>query len=149
MPDAPPSTKFPVEVTIPVRFADIDLLGHVNNAVFITMMEQGRIAYCERLPGFEFSKLTPPFGISFILASITCDFKAPVRLGATVRVRTGVTDLGRTSFTMAYALVDAASGQVVATGSSVQVCYDYRVGKPVPLSAALRRGIAALEGNAV
>lgn len=141
-------TPFPVEVLVPVRFKDLDLLGHVNNAVFITMMEQGRIAYCERIPGFEFSKLAPPFGISFILASITCDFKAPVRLGATVRVRTGVTDLGRTSFTMAYALVDAASGQVVATGSSVQVCYDYRVGKPTPLPDTLRQQVARLEGHA-
>lgn len=139
------ATMLPVEVVMPVRFGDIDMMGHVNNAVFITMMEQARVLYCERLPGFEFSKFTPPLGISFILASITCDFKAPIRFAASIRIRTGVTRLGRSSLTMAYELADATSAQIVATGSSVQVCYDYRVGQSTPLPDTLRRQIADLE----
>lgn len=122
------------------------MMGHVNNAVFITMMEQARVMYCERLPGFEFSKLTYPLGLSFILAAIQCDFKAPVPFGASVRVRVGTTAMGRSSFHAAYELVNAADGRIVATGSSVQVAYDYHQKKAVPLSAALRQQIADLEG---
>lgn len=146
LPDGPPSTKFPIEVVIPVRFRDIDMMGHVNNAVFITMMEQARVEYCEHTPGFEFSKLRYPPQESFILAAIQCDFKAPIPYRATVRVRCGITELGRSSFTMAYELTDAASGMVVATGSSVQVMYDYAVKRPIPMPAPLRRHIADLEG---
>lgn len=135
-----------MEIAVSVRFRDIDMMGHVNNAVFITMMEQARVEYFERVPGFEFSKLRYPPKASFILAAIQCDFTAPIPYRATVRVRCGITTLGRSSFRMAYELVDSASHVVVATGSSVQVMYDYAAKRSIPLPPALRRRIADIEG---
>ncbi|MBI2346513.1 MAG: acyl-CoA thioesterase [Deltaproteobacteria bacterium] len=141
-----PATSYPITVDFPIRFRDIDMMGHVNNAVFITMMEQARVTYCERLAGSAFSRSMGPRGVSYILAAITCHFKAPVKLGAVVRTRVGITDLRRSSFTMSYELADATTGTLVATGTSVQVVYDYDRARSVPIPAALRSQVAALEG---
>ena len=87
------------EHEIEVRFRDCDALGHVNNAVYLTYLEQARFAHWQRLTGVS--------GIprSFILARVECDYRAQATAGERLVVRLHVAAVGNSSFTFEYVKV--------------------------------------------
>ena len=123
-----------------VRFRDCDPLGHANNAVFLTYLEQARFNHWRALWGFGERGQNDTPGV--ILARAEIDYRVPAKYGDVLEIRIGLEKIGRTSFTYVYELVDQR-GQIVANARSVQVMYDYAVGKPAPLSEALRAKLGA------
>ena len=111
-----------------VRFRDCDAMGHVNNAVYSTYLEQARIAI---LGGLE----------PFILARVEIDFRAELRAGEEVEVRSRCSHVGTKSFTLDHELW--AGDRLVADAKSVLVGYDYEAGASVPLTENQRRRLAA------
>jgi acyl-CoA thioester hydrolase len=127
---------------IEVRYGDLDPQGHVNNARYLTYMEQARIAYVRHLSLWEGGSFLT---LGMILADIRVTFLAPILFGQDVRVGARVTRLGNKSMTMEHAIEDRQSGQVQATGAGVLVAYDYETGKSVPIPDGWRRTIAGFE----
>jgi acyl-CoA thioester hydrolase len=119
-----------------VRFRDCDPMGHVNNAVYLTYLEQTRFTHWRSLWGFGSPQL-PPGMPGVILARVECDYKRPARYGDTLEVRMRVAELGRTSFRYEYEIVDA-EGRTVLTAKTVQVMYDYAAEQPVPIPDDIR-----------
>ncbi len=107
-----------------VRFRDCDAMGHVNNAVFSTYLEQARIAL---LGGLE----------PFILARVEIDFRSELRAGEEIEVRSRCPRIGTKSFDLEHQIW--AGDRLVADAKSVLVGYDYTVGASVPLSDDQRR----------
>ena len=101
-----------------VRFRDLDPMGHVNNAVFLTYIEQARVAFLE-----DAGAATGIEDMNIIVARIEIDFRAPVRLGDEVQVAVRATRFGTKSFELEYEL--RVDGELVAEAKSVQVAYDY------------------------
>lgn len=126
-----------------VRYGDVDAQRHVNNAVYFTFMEQARSAYLQHLGLWDGNDFD---AIGIILAETSCTFLAPIRLGTAVHVGVSTVRLGTKSLHMTYGIEDAATGQVMATGRSVQVAYDYPRGVSIPIPEAWRQTIAAFEG---
>ena len=124
-----------------VRFRDCDPMGHANNAVYLTYLEQARFAHWREVWGFDFEGL-PKDTPGVILARAEIDYRVPAKYGDVLEIRIGLERVGRTSFTYIYEVVDQ-TGQLVANARSVQVMYDYAVGKPAPLSEALRAKLGA------
>ena len=129
---------------IEVRFRDCDPMGHVNNAVYLTYLEQARFSHWRALWGFR--KRPQPTGIpgretdpppGVILARAEIDYRVPARDGDVLEVRLGVSAIGRTSFSYEYEIADQA-GRIVATARSVQVMYDYTTGTPVLVPDSIR-----------
>lgn len=131
-------------IQIPVQFRDLDCMGHVNNAVYFSYMEQARVMFCAQYPEIDFRDPKNRVGKGLILANISCDFKIPVGLGETIDVEIKVSRIGNSSFDTTYELRLANTKTVVATGKSVQVYYDYAVGKSLPLPAHLRKMLETL-----
>lgn len=122
-----------VTVAITVRFRDIDVMGHVNNAVFLTYFEEGRKTFLREVWG-----IAEPAEYPFILARIACDYLKPIQLGDRVSLSVGVANLGTKSFTFSYALHDPADESVLyGRGESVMVMYDYGTGTTVPIAPEL------------
>lgn len=119
-----------------VRFRDCDPLGHVNNAVYLTYLEQTRFSHWRALWGFGSPQL-PPGMPGVILARVECDYRKPATYGETLEIRMTVAELGRTSFRYEYEIVDE-QGTTVATAKTVQVMYDYAAAKPVPIPDDIR-----------
>jgi len=119
-----------------VRFRDCDPMGHVNNAVYLTYLEQTRFTHWRSLWGVGSPQL-PPGMPGVILARVECDYKRPARYGDTLEVRMRVAELGRTSFRYEYEIVDA-EGRTVLTAKTIQVMYDYTAEKPVPIPEDIR-----------
>ena len=132
---------FRFSTPIQVRFRDLDALGHVNNAVYFTYMEHARFKYFEQL-GLMADDVS---SIGFIIAEATCQFKAPIKLSTQLVVKARTSRIGNSSFSMDYRLEDEASGQVMATGRTINVAYDYAAGKSVPLPPDRRAAIEAFE----
>jgi acyl-CoA thioester hydrolase len=120
--------RFPIEV----RFRDLDLLGHVNNAVFLTYLESARIAYWMHVSG------RPLDDLGMILARVEVDYRAPVPYGARLDVGVRCASMKRSSFVLELEAVEEGSGRVVAEARKVLVHYDYAAGRPVPLTDDLR-----------
>lgn len=131
---------FRFSTTLEVRWRDLDALGHVNNAVYFTYLEQARVHYLRELG------IVPPdpAGIGFILAEASCQFKAPLGLGERVTIYTRVSQLRNSSFIFEYRM-EGEDGQVAATARSAQVCYDYQNQRPIPIPDEWREVIISYE----
>lgn len=134
---------FVISIDIPVAWGEQDAFGHLNNVVYFRYFENVRMHYLERIGVL---RSHDEQGIGVILASTTCDFKRPVEWPMELTIRTGCTAIGNTSFTLAYEILDDLD-VVIATGTSVQVMYDYNKGHKVPIPAAIRPAITALQGD--
>jgi acyl-CoA thioester hydrolase len=102
-----------------VRFGDCDPMGHANNAVFSTYLEQARIAM---LGGLD----------SFILARVEIDFRSELRVGEEIEIHSRCARIGTKSFDLEHEI--RAGDRVVAEARSVLVGYDYTAGTSVPLT---------------
>ena len=120
------------EHELEVRFRDCDSFGHVNNAVYLTYLEQARFAYWQRLSG-QFGTVR-----NIILARVECDYRKPAVAGDRLVVRLRVTTIGNSSFTLEYEIVNAKTRELVAQARSVQVTYDYVAGRSVPIPDDMR-----------
>lgn len=129
---------FPYELRQPVTFRDIDVLGHVNNAVYVTWFETARTNYMMELCGLKRLEDLP-----VILAETTCRHIGQGEWGETVVIGCGVSRFGTKSFDLAYR-VSTATGRLLSTGRSVQVYYDYGAGQTVAIPASFR---ALVEGR--
>ena len=119
-----------------VRFGDIDALGHVNNAVFLTYIESARVAFL-----FDVGAATSLEDMSIIVARIEIDFRAPVRFGSEVEIMVRATRFGDKSFDLEYVL--RVDGEVVAEAKSVLVAYDYAKRQTMPVPDEWREKLAA------
>ncbi len=119
------------ETDIPLRFGDLDAMGHVNNAVTLTLLELGRLKF-----HYEVMGLKSVQDVRFILAEAIVRYRIPILLEDTVRLRMTVTDVSRSSFRFLCALFDPRDGRVFTEAETVQVMYDYAAGRPMPLSPA-------------
>jgi acyl-CoA thioester hydrolase len=117
---------------IQIRFKDVDALGHVNNANHLTYFEYARIRFFDELIGGEIDWETE----GMILAHQAVSYKKPIYLKDVIHVHTWFVKSGTTSFELAYEIVRTekdGSETICATGTSVQVCYNYKEQKPVPV----------------
>lgn len=119
---------------IQVRFRDIDPLRHVSHTEFVTYMQQVRLEFSEVVLGMT--------GVDFdtVVVHLEIDYADDITTSDDVEVRMGVTDIGRTSFTVGYEIV--ASGNTAATGESVQVVVDGETGESVRVPEVWRSKLA-------
>jgi len=131
---------FRFSTTAEVRWRDLDAMNHVNNAVYLTYLEQARVHYLRDL-----GLVTDvPAEIGFILAEVRCQFKSPLTLAERVTIHIRVSDLGRSSFAFAYR-IEGEDGRLAAEAHTTQVRYDYENRRPVALSEAWRQTIVTFE----
>ena len=122
-----------------VRFGDLDALGHVNHATYLTYVEQARTMYAKDVLGVDV-----PYALRFVIATLRCDFLAPLAFAELVDVGWRLTRLGRSSGHYEFEL--AAAGRVVGRGDTVIVWADPRAGRSIPLPEELRRRAAQFDG---
>jgi acyl-CoA thioester hydrolase len=121
---------FPYRLTDNVRYADLDPNQHVNNAVYATYFETGRVTLMKDR-GYG---LMPP-GLAWIMVRLDIHFRAELRWPGTIEMGLGVTKFGRTSVT--FDQVVFSEGKCVASARSVSVLIDESTRKPTPLTSEI------------
>jgi acyl-CoA thioester hydrolase len=122
----------------PIRWGDMDMMGHVNNTVYFRYLETARIAWLEQIEGSP-----DPAGIGPVIINAHCTFLKQLKYPGEIEVSTYVGPGGRSSFEMIneIRLVGAdgqAGADVHATGGSKIVWVDIREEKSVPLPERVR-----------
>jgi acyl-CoA thioester hydrolase len=124
---APPLEAFPVRVGDLIRYGDIDRQGHVNNAVFSTYFETGRVAIIwDKEDGLQVP------GATSVLARVEIDFLKELHWPGTVEVGTAVAEIGKSSYVFVQAVY--RDGVCAATARSTMVLIDgaTRRARPLP-----------------
>ena len=125
------------EYQVAVRWRDTDALGHVNNAVFLTYLEEGRDAFYREAVGDPI----------YVVVRLEVDLKAEVRRDdGYVTVRIAVEQTGTTSLTTREEVLTSA-GETAARARVVTVRWDAESRKPVPFSEVHRARLAELAGG--
>ncbi len=127
--------NYPVQLTFPIHWGEMDALNHVNNIRFFRWFESARMELFHRL-GLLGSE--PP-SIGPILAYTDCQYRRPLQWPTTVIAGAGITKVGRTSFTMGFGVAEEKEPEkIVAEGVGVIVLVEYATGEKVPLSEDLK-----------
>ena len=138
--------EFRHRTRLDVRFRDVDAFGHVNNAVFLSYIEQARIRYLAESLELSIS-LTDARELPLILARTEIDYRAPIFFGEQVEVGTRIDWIGGSSFSMSHHLTAGSDARLVAEVATILVCYDYAAAHPMPVPDQWRARLQATEGR--
>ena len=129
---------YPIEV----RYGDLDPQGHVNNAKFLTYMEQARVAYVLKLGLWNGGSF---LGFGLIVAEVRISYHKPVVFGDPIEVGVHTARIGNKSLTMEYSIEHSQTRAVYAKASSIGVAYDYTASHSIAVPEAWRTAIAGYE----
>lgn len=127
------------KAAIQIRFADTDMLGHVNNANYLTYMELARMSYFDAVVGdvIDWSKE------GVILAKASIDYRKPVFLEDKLFVYIWIDHISSKSFSFTYQFIVDKNGEesIVSEGSTIMVCFDYQTHKSIVMPDAWKERI--------
>jgi acyl-CoA thioester hydrolase len=137
-------SEFKYSHDVPVRFSDLDLLGHVNHLAFLDILEQARVSYYHDVMG-----LPSVVEVAFVLAELRVRYVSQAHFGQVLRVHFRIAWLKRSSSGFVYEIHEPESGELLAEGEGVQVYMDLEAYKAQPLPEAFRARVVAFEGAAL
>lgn len=122
-----------IEHKIEVRFRDVDSMGHVNNAVYLSYFEQARMTWFKELVGFEWNWMDA----GILVARHEIDYKRPISLNDEITISTWCESMGNSSLVMAYEIMNGEN-ILYTQGKTVIVCFDYNKQSPCLIPAEWR-----------
>jgi acyl-CoA thioester hydrolase len=137
MTDPLPLDAYPLRTFDKLRYADTDRQGHINNAVFATFLETGRVEIL-----YDPEALLAEPGCAFVIARLSLDFRSEIRWPGRVGIGTRVASIGRSSVTLAQGLFQ--DDRCVATAETVIVQMDESTRRSRPLSQAAVARLSSL-----
>ena len=134
--------NFNHQMLVQIRFSDIDMLGHVNNAVYMNYFDMAKTKYFQAVHNAEdWSRL------DVVVASVNVDFLHPVFFNEDIIVKTKITRLGNKSFNMIQHIELADSGEVKTISRSVMVGFDMTTNSSKPLTECWKKQVREFEGD--
>ncbi len=123
------SEDFKYRIKIPVRFADIDAFGHVNNAIYLTYFEIARSSYWDEIIEWNWDEA------GIIIRRSMVDYLKPIILSDEIYAYVRTSRIGNSSFDLEYILVKLIDGkeEICTSGETMCVTYDYKSHKPIPI----------------
>jgi len=122
--------NYPLRLKDNVRFADLDVNGHVNNAVYASYFETGRVILVR-----DTAQGLTPAGMGWVMVRLDTHFRAELHWPGKIELGTGVLRLGRTSVT--FDQVVFSEGKCIASALATTVLVDATTRKPTPLPDAV------------
>lgn len=134
-PPVAPTSLFTASLT--VRWRDLDAFNHVNNANYLTFLEEARLQWLQQVRGEWFGEGSMP-----VLASSEVNYRRPIAWPAQLAIELACERLGNSSLTLAHRIADAGDPDCLySDGRVVLVWMNPATGKPVPLPQAIRDAI--------
>jgi acyl-CoA thioester hydrolase len=120
--------------SLQTRFNDYDSKGHVNNAVYLTYFELGRVQAWLAAGG--------EVDGDFIPAEAKISYKSPALMGDPLDLEVTTSEIRTKAWVWRYRILDPRDERLVAEGETVQVMFDYEARRTVPIPPAIREGLA-------
>ncbi len=128
---------YPYTLPLRVAFRDLDVLGHVNNAVYLTYLEHARISYGLQLTGGASLQ-----DLAFIVAEATVTYLKPAYYNDELMIGVRVSEIGTKSFVMEYGVHRPATNELLARGRTVQVWFNYEHQRSQAVPTSFREAVA-------
>lgn len=125
-----------MRVQLQPRYSDYDSRGHVNNAVYLTYFEIGRVHAWLQAVGHS--------DPNFIIAEARIAYRSPAMLGEPLAIEVTTSEIRNKAWVWSYRVVDERDGRLVADGATTQVMYDYEQRQSVPIPDDLRAALSRL-----
>jgi acyl-CoA thioester hydrolase len=122
--------------SLQTRFNDYDSKGHVNNAVYLTYFELGRVQAWLAAGG--------EVDGDFILAEAKITYRSPALMGDPLDLEVTTSEIRTKAWVWRYRILDSRDDRLVAEGETVQVMFDYAARRTVPIPPAIRDGLARI-----
>jgi acyl-CoA thioester hydrolase len=137
------SPRFRHKTPIQIRFKDADMMGHVNNANHFTYFELARVQYFNDIVNLKIDWNKE----GIILAHMEIDYILPILINDRVFVYTRISKIGKKSFEAEYLIVKENNNELtsLASGKSVQVCFNYETSMTIPVPAIWKDLVLAYE----
>ena len=132
---------FHYKTTLPIRFADIDSFGHVNNAIYLTYFEIARSSYWTEVVQWDWETM------GIIIGRAEVNFIKPINLNDQVLAYVRTSRIGNSSFDLEYVLVKVNNGveEVCTTGSTVCIAFDYSLNQSSAIPEAQKLKMITFE----
>ncbi len=128
---------------VAVRFSDLDVFGHVNNALVFTYFEIARIHYMVEIGLRAMDDNSQ--SVAFIAAHLRCDFRNPIFYGQAIEVGARISEIGQSSLKLEHRV--EANNQLAAEGHCILVRYDHVTKHSIPISSEMWAIAEAYEGT--
>lgn len=132
---------FRFKMKLEKRWSDIDEMGHVNNAIYLTYFEQSRVSYFNEYMKWNWQE----YGV--ILANSHVDYIRPLLYPEPTFIYTRISRLGGKSFEVQYLIVNEKEGEkvLVAKGYTTLVMFDYKTKSSFIVPNTIREKVAEYE----
>lgn len=134
-------SEFHHHMPVQLRFNDIDILGHLNNTVYLSLYDLGKARFFEAVRGGRIDWQR----VETVIANIDCSFISPIRFGENIEVYTRCVAIGNKSFTLEQVLIDPACDEIKSRCISVMVCIDPKTQSPVEVADDWRLALRAFQ----
>jgi acyl-CoA thioester hydrolase len=137
--------KFKHKIPIKIRFSDLDAMGHVNNAKYLSFLEEARLAYYEKVLNVSLRNLN----FNAIVARIEIDYLSPIQFGDKVEIYTRTSNIGNKSSDVDHLIVvNKKTDKIIAARAFTKlVAYDYKINQTIPVSEDARKAVEYFEGR--
>lgn len=135
--------EFKHQENVQIRFNDVDVIGHVNNAIILTYFDLGKVKYFEALnhQGIGHGD------IDLVIVNVNVDFKIPVFMGDDIVVKTKIYEIGHKSLKLVQVLFDEKTQHVKSVCRTIMCGFDAKTNTSLPISDEWKTLISTYEGN--
>lgn len=126
---------------VDIRWSDMDQMGHVNNAKYLTYFENARIIYFQEACAWNWEVM------GAILGNAHVDYIRPIVYGNPSTIYTRISKLGTKSFEVSYLITSLIKGneEIMTTGYTTMIVFDYQNNRSIPIPDEIRNRIKAYE----
>jgi len=133
----------PIQLSLRLDWSEMDLFGHINNVMYAKYVQAARVHLWDLIGLTEHYRGT---SIGPTLAATSIQFKLPLHYPDTILVRSGISDIGNTSFRIQHQIFNGSS-VLCATAEDVVVTFDYNTSTKVSLASMVRDNYQAVIGG--
>ncbi len=125
----PPLSEFRYQTDLQIRFSDVDVLGHVNNTIYLSFYDTGKAWFFSNIldRAIEWSK------VETVIANVDCCYIAPIFFGEKVVVHTRCESISDRSFKLIQVIALKDSGEIKSACETVMVCFDPATQQSIPM----------------
>jgi acyl-CoA thioester hydrolase len=133
--------SYKYKTTIETRFADFDMMGHVNNAVYFSYMEVARVKYWKQAINWNWRKT------GVVVGKASIKYILPIFLEDKVQMYVRTSRIGSSSFDLEYLIVKLQNGKelICSEGMTTCIAFDYSLKKATPIPEQERSKMMAFE----
>lgn len=131
--------KYRFQFEIQVRYSDMDMLGHANNAVYLTYLELARLGYFKEVIRQEWKE------VALVLAHASMDYKIPVTPSVSPVAHIRTTKLGNSSLHMENMITDKEGSTLFFSSTMILVAINTQTGKSTPIPEPEKQKVIAYE----